>query len=241
MRSTYLLFFLFYSFQLLGQKKGLDHSVYDGWQSIGERIISNDGKWVVYAINPQEGDNQLVIQSSDGHYKKIVERGYNADITEDSRFVILKIKPCYKDTREAKIKKRKQDDLPKDSLAIVELGKDSVWKKERIKSYSAPEKSFGWVVYQLEKPLPDTSSKTGKTTFDYSKTIDSLKGIIDSLQAVNKEMQDKKRRTNKDGDPGYFDFADDDSSSAAAKTATDLILKRLPSGEEKVFKNVSYY
>jgi hypothetical protein len=60
--------------------------VYDGWQSIGERMISNDGKWVVYAINPQEGDNQLIIQSSNGEYKKIIERGYSAKVTEDSRF-----------------------------------------------------------------------------------------------------------------------------------------------------------
>ena len=40
---------------LFAQKKPLDHSVYDGWQSIGERMISNDGRWVVYTINAQEG------------------------------------------------------------------------------------------------------------------------------------------------------------------------------------------
>ena len=39
------------------QKKPLDHTVYDGWQSIGERMVSNDGKWVVYTVTPQEGDN----------------------------------------------------------------------------------------------------------------------------------------------------------------------------------------
>jgi hypothetical protein len=60
------------------QKKPLDHSVYDGWQSIGERMISNDGKWVVYTINVQQGDNELVIQSSDAKFKKTVPRGYNA-------------------------------------------------------------------------------------------------------------------------------------------------------------------
>ena len=90
---------------LLAQKKTLDHSVYDGWQSIGERMISNDGKWVVYSINPQEGDNELVIQSSDATYKKVVPRGYNATITEDSRYAIFKIKPFFADTREARIKK----------------------------------------------------------------------------------------------------------------------------------------
>jgi len=76
-----------------GQKKELDHSVYNSWQSIGERMISNDGQWVVYTIDVQEGDNELVIQSTvDVRDKKTVPRGYNAIITEDSRFVVFAIK-----------------------------------------------------------------------------------------------------------------------------------------------------
>src|SRR3954469_20701878 len=161
-RICLLITFFTIGLYCLAQKKPLDHTVYDSWQSIGERMISNDGKWVVYAINPQEGDNELVIQSSDAKYKKTIARGYSAKITEDSRFVIFKIKPFYKDTREARIKKKKADDLPKDSLAIIELGKDQVWKKPRVKTYDIPEKSFGWVAYHLEKPLADTTTKTKK-------------------------------------------------------------------------------
>src|SRR5436190_21901118 len=101
-RIYFFIFTLSLSSAAVAQKKPLDHSVYDGWQHIGERMISNDGKWVVYTIDPQEGDNELVIQSSDAKYKKTVARGYNALITEDSRYVIFKIKPFYKDTREAK-------------------------------------------------------------------------------------------------------------------------------------------
>ena len=48
------------------QKKPLDHTVYDNWQSIGEKLISANGKFVAYTINVQEGDNTLVIQSTDG-------------------------------------------------------------------------------------------------------------------------------------------------------------------------------
>ena len=44
-------------------KKPLDHTVYDSWKSIGERMISNDGQFVVYTVNPQEGDGELVIQN----------------------------------------------------------------------------------------------------------------------------------------------------------------------------------
>ena len=76
------------SLSTLAQKKPLDHSVYDGWQSIAERSISNDGKYVVYAINPQEGDGVLVVQSVSGDYKKEIPRGYTASITDDSRFAL---------------------------------------------------------------------------------------------------------------------------------------------------------
>ena len=131
----------------MAQKKPLDHTVYDGWQNIGERMISNDGRWVVYSINPQEGDNELVIQSADATYKKTIARGYNAVITEDSRYAIFRIKPLFKDTRDARIKKKRPDEMPKDSFAIVELGKDEVWKTARVKSYKTPAKESGWVAY----------------------------------------------------------------------------------------------
>ncbi|MFI5164861.1 MAG: S9 family peptidase, partial [Bacteroidia bacterium] len=141
--------FLFYAVCVTiisqAQKKPLDHSVYDAWQRIGERMISNDGKWVVYTIEPQEGDNELIIQSADNGYRKSIDRGYNALITEDSRFVIFKIKPFYKDTREAKIRKKKADDFPKDSLGILELGREEIWKTLRVKTFKTPQKAAGWV------------------------------------------------------------------------------------------------
>lgn len=47
---------------MYGQKKPLDHSVYDSWQNIGTRKISNDGKWIAYSVDAQEGnDNRFFI------------------------------------------------------------------------------------------------------------------------------------------------------------------------------------
>ena len=86
MKKVFLPVLLFISINLSAQtKKPLDHSVYDGWKTIGERMISNDGKFIVYAVNPQEGDGELVIQNVSTQYKKVIARGYNAVITEDSR------------------------------------------------------------------------------------------------------------------------------------------------------------
>ena len=118
-------------------------------------MISNDGNYVVYSINPQEGDGDMIIQHIKTNYKKIIPHGYGAVITEDSRYAIFKIKPLYQDTRQAKIKKKSADDMPKDSLAIVTLGEDSVIKIIRVRSFKTPLKAAGWLAYQLEKPLPD--------------------------------------------------------------------------------------
>src|SRR5258705_623089 len=216
MRKTVFLLSILTSQFLLAQKKPLDHSVYDGWQSIGEMMISNDGKWVVYSVNVQEGDNDLVIQSAaaDAVYKKVIPRGFNAVITEDSRFVIFRIRPFYKDLREARIKKKRPDDSPKDSLAIVRLGNDNIWKLQRVKNYKTPEKSFGWVAYHQERPVEPAASRTRTNAPDAKKVSDSLNRIIDSLQAVIAKMpppREKKRNRDSEDD----DWLSADSSTDA--------------------------
>lgn len=233
------------------QKKPLDHSVYDGWQHIGERMISNDGKWVVYTIDPQEGDNELVIQSSDAKYKKTVPRGYTAVITEDSRYVVFKIKPLYKDTREAKIKKKKADDMPKDSIAIVELGKEEIWKAAKAKTYKTPQKSFGWLAYQVEKTV-EAPAKSKQIEIGINKKIaDSLNQIIDSLENIIQSIPQRNKRSRNDEvetpdlellTPGFPKDADgDEPAGSAADAGSDLIVRKLETGEEKTFTNVLEY
>jgi hypothetical protein len=264
MRISILFFALFITQLLFAQKKPLDHSVYDSWESIGEKMISNDGKWVVYTINVQEGDNQLVIQSSDAKYKKNIERGYNALITEDSRFVIFRIRPFFKDLKEARIKNlpagrqgKTADDSPKDSLAIIKLGNDNTWKLQRVKGYKTPENSFGWVAYHQEKTIEAPAAKTKLP--DTKKITDSLNRIIDSLQTVIETMpQPKKKKKSKDEeyDEGNEDFATrnpqlithnstdadgDETPAAPAETGTNLVLRKLETGEQKIFVNVLEY
>jgi dipeptidyl aminopeptidase/acylaminoacyl peptidase len=228
-----------FSLSAFSQKKPLDHTVYDNWQSIGEKMISNDGKWVVYTINPQEGDNDLVIQSADNQYKKIIPRGYNATITEDSRFVVFKIKAFFKDIRQARIRKKKPEDFPKDSLAIMELGKESVWKKAQVKSYQTPAEGFGWIAYQMEKPQAD-SAKSKKNPTTNNQSIDSLQKLVDSLRYANSQLLEKKKQKNRDEEFDNTDFADEDPASSTTDAGSDLILRK-NNGDEKVFRNVQTY
>jgi dienelactone hydrolase len=132
-------------------KKPLDHSVYDNWNRISGECISNDGKWVVFSIEPQEGDSRLVIYNIAEGKADTVARGTAPKISQDSRFVAFTIKPFFADVRKAKIAKKKSDEMPKDSLGIVQFGKDTVVRIGRVKSFALPEKGAGWMAYQLEK------------------------------------------------------------------------------------------
>lgn len=241
MKQLLALSLLFASAIVYGQKKPLTHAVYDNWQSIGERYISNNGKFVVYAVNPQEGDGTLIIQSVDKSYKKEISRGYNAVITADNKYVIFRIKPLFRDTREARIKKKKPEDMPKDTLGIVELGQDSVVKIARVKSYQTPEKGSGWIVYHLEKPLPESTKP--KVAADSVTQVNNLIKMADSLSRMADSIRNKANeaktmglvvlQTKKDNKPI--------AKPEPIEEGTDLVYRDLNTGAETVYHLVSDY
>jgi dipeptidyl aminopeptidase/acylaminoacyl peptidase len=224
---------LLFPFQLFAQKKPLDHSVYDGWQSLGERAISNDGRWAVYAVNVQEGDGTLYIQSTGNVQNKLaIPRGYNAVITDDSRYVVFRIRPHYKETREARIKKKKIEDMPKDSVGIVELGKEGITKVAKVKGYKVPEKGAGWVAYHKEKD-PQTVRPSAQPT---QRIVDSLRLKIDSLTQLVVQLKNMKG-----GSADGADADEEPGSSTPADAGSDLVLRNLITGKERTFKNVTDY
>src|SRR6516164_10101893 len=44
-------------------KRPLNHTDYDGWRAIVGERLSNDGKFLVYGLFPQEGDGEVVIRN----------------------------------------------------------------------------------------------------------------------------------------------------------------------------------
>ncbi|MDR0660625.1 MAG: prolyl oligopeptidase family serine peptidase [Prevotellaceae bacterium] len=144
---------------LYAQKKPLDHSVYDSWQSVANPKISDDGKYAVYAVNLQEGDGTLIITDIKKNATAAVDRGYGYAISSDSKFVVSLIKPSFEQTREAKIKKKKADEMPKDSLAIITPANGKVEKIAYVKSFKLPKESALYLAYELNPPADTTKGK----------------------------------------------------------------------------------
>ena len=172
----------------------------------------------------QEGDGELFVQSNDGRIVKSFPRGYNLQFTEDNQFLVFKIKPLYKDTRQARIKKKKPEDFPKDTLAYLELGKDTATKVARVKSYKLPEKSGGWLAFLMEKPIAD-SSKSKK---------DSLSHKLDSLIRKQPMISAEKKKDELDADG-------DAADASKTEEGTDLVVVQLTSRQNNLFKNISEY
>lgn len=213
MQKKLILLFLLFASVAYAQKKPLDHSVYDTWESVGAKQFTNNGLWAAYAVNQQEGDANLYFQETLTAKKIKISRASFAQFSPDSKFAAFAIKPWYKDTRMAKIKKKKPDDMTKDTLGIANLTTLAVTKIPRVKSFKFPENGAALLAYNLDKAL-DTSKKARPAT------------------PASTEV--------KNDDEDYF--ADDDAPGAsAAKEGTDLILKNLTTGVERVFKFVTDY
>lgn len=151
------------------QKKPLDLTVFDEWQSIGMKELSNNGSWVAYQVNAQESDNTLNFFGLKTDKNLSFHRGEQSVFTADSKFAVFKIRPFYKDLKLVRIKKKKEHEIAKDSIGILNLATNQVEKLPNIKSFKTPKKGGSFLAYLLEK---EESKNDKKDKSDSTKTKD---------------------------------------------------------------------
>ncbi|WP_152606158.1 alpha/beta hydrolase family protein [Empedobacter falsenii] len=153
------------------QKKPLDLTVFDEWQSIGMKELSNNGSWVAYQVNAQESDNTLTFFGLKTDKNLSFHRGEQSVFTADSKFAVFKIRPFYKDLKLVRIKKKKEYEIAKDSIGILNLATNQVEKLPNIKSFKTPKKGGSFLAYLLEK---EEAKNDKKDKSDSTKTKDKV-------------------------------------------------------------------
>ncbi len=156
-------------------KRPLTHQDYDAWKSIQAPQLSRDGKWVAYALMPQDGDGEIIVRNIASGAEWKANRGFRpptppADpgeagppvafgpanravrpfITADNKFVLFVIEPTKAELAKAKKDKKKPEEMPKNALGILDLANGQVTRIEKVKSFQVPEDGIGWIAYQLE-------------------------------------------------------------------------------------------
>jgi len=158
------------------QKRSLTHADYDGWESLSSDKITKNGLFVGYQISPQDGDGRLEIFPFKTPTKKtLIPRGNGFLFTADDAYAVGKIVAQKDSVRVLKLKKKKGDDLPKDSLFILQLATGKLEKIARVKSFATPTEKGSWIAIHLEKELAKKEDPKEKTSSDSTKKAEKPK------------------------------------------------------------------
>ncbi|RUT73046.1 alpha/beta hydrolase family protein [Ancylomarina longa] len=130
----------------------LKHSDYDGWKNLKNQKISNDGNWISYEVNPQKGDGYLYLYQVKSGELDSVSRAYNPVFSPNSEVLIYRIKAPFDTIRQAKLDKKKKEDLPKDSLAIWNLKNGNKQGFANLKSFQMPKEEGEWMAALMNMP-----------------------------------------------------------------------------------------
>ncbi len=239
---------------LIAQKKPIDHSSYDLWKNISSVDVSKSGNYIFYTVTPQEGDGYLELKGKKNELLQRFERGTSPKMTKREDFLITLIKPPFKDTREAKIKKKKSDDFPKDSLAIFNINSRDRMSLGAIKSYKLAYYPTNFVAYTQDlsiSPANDsTTTKTDSTTSKPTKKSAIAKKesvlILQQLQTKDTVQFWKTDSYFFSNDEKYLVFSKKtetkDSSNADGLYIYDLAKKSLKkiSNGRGVYKNITF-
>ncbi len=166
-RTLPLVFILFAS-MAFSQKKPLDASAYDIWKSVRSVALSNNGKWLMYTVAPQDGDVVVEIKATDGSKSYAIDRGSPASFTEDCRFVVATVVPKNEDTKKARRAKAKPEDMPKNGLTILNLETGQRTDVDKVTSFSIAPHDSGWIAYRMEPPKPAPKAEPSKDSAERS-------------------------------------------------------------------------
>jgi dipeptidyl aminopeptidase/acylaminoacyl peptidase len=132
-------------------KRVLDHHVYEMWDTIGGETLSPDGRWALYNRLRYDRDNALVVRATRGEAMHVFERGAGARFDDGSAFAVFLLNPARDSVLAARRERRRADQMPRDTLAILDLSSGAVTRVPAVRAFALPEHGGGWLAYQLER------------------------------------------------------------------------------------------
>jgi len=136
-------------------KVPLDYKAYDGWNAIVGTVVSDDGRYLAYALVPEDGDPVLIVHDFTTGTDVREERGEMPAFTADGHFVVYVIRAPNLDIHRAKREHKKPDDQPKNGLGILDLGTGKATTVDRVKDFKlAKDAGHDMLAYALESPAP---------------------------------------------------------------------------------------
>src|SRR5215470_2892661 len=159
------------------QKRPLTHADYDSWRLIQGQQLSRDGKYVAYALVPEDGDGEIVVRNLQTGKEIHAPRGAQPttvpqqnpfaeqpgpppfvgrpQFTGDSRYVVFLILPTKAETERARKEKKKPEEMPKNALGIIDVTNGDFARVERVKNFQVPEDAGDFVAFLHEPAIEE--------------------------------------------------------------------------------------
>jgi dipeptidyl aminopeptidase/acylaminoacyl peptidase len=172
-----------------GQKKPLDHSVYDNWKNIGGFTMTEDAKFTMFYVTAQEGDGYMVSHNLATDEQFIIPRGTSYKLTWDGKYAAFNIKPAFEQTKDAKQKKLKPEQMPGDTLGIYNLLTRELKKIPRVKGFKIAKYSKDFFAFQTNPPADTAKGKKAAPKKEKEEGSDLMvyhfsDGKIDTLRYI---------------------------------------------------------
>ncbi len=132
------------------EKRSLSHDDYDKWENISGVEVAPDGNHLLYLLNPQRQDGNLIITSTDGSVERRFPRGSKAAFSQDGSFMVFHLEPQRDLVRQAKADKKKKEEMPKDSLGIFMLSSRELITYKDVISFQLPKEPSSWLAFTLD-------------------------------------------------------------------------------------------
>lgn len=149
---------------------------YGKWESLGSQAFSPDGRWMTYAINRVNRENELRIHNLEADTVKVVEYGSRAVFSDDSRWLAYSI--GYSEKERERMEKQKKPIRNKMGLFDLSTGEETII--EEVSSFVF--RDSGGFLAMRRYPIKDRESKGADLVVrDLSTGLDTNFGNVSSF------------------------------------------------------------
>ncbi len=170
---------------LLAAQRPLNHGDYDSWKHIQNQQLSYDGRYLAFAVFPQQGDGEVIVRDLKTGQEFRQPAGelppppavnfalpqneeappsapaITVRFTQDSSAVVFSAFPTHEAAETAKRAKLKPEQMPKGELVVLKLPSGEVFRAPSVKNFQVPNKASGFVAY-LQMANPVAAPKTSR-------------------------------------------------------------------------------
>ncbi|MBT3604005.1 MAG: prolyl oligopeptidase family serine peptidase [Candidatus Latescibacteria bacterium] len=253
LRLSLLLALILTTQSMAQEKKALDHDAYELWNRTNAQGISNNAKWIFLSIGPEQKDSELHIKSLTDDRVYIIPRGESPRFDNNNQYLATLVKAFKDSVKQAKEDKKKPEESPKDSLAIITLETGDTLKIGRVKSFKMPKEGGDVIAYLLEKKVIEkkdsTDVKQDSTEVKKEEGTSKTKSEEEQLKPETKESEkqeetkkpEETQKEEKSTEAKEEEKKEDKKKDRKKSEGTELVLRNLKSGKETRYAHVVSY